>query len=57
MKKYLPHICVLAAGILWAFIGLFNRRLSAAGFSVGSVILVRNVGSTLLLGLIFLIRE
>ena len=32
-KKYLPHLCVLASGILWGLIGLFNRRLTAAGFS------------------------
>ncbi len=57
MKKYLPHICVLASGILWGLIGLFNRRLTAAGFSVGSIVLIRNFGSMLLLGLLFLIRD
>ena len=57
MKKYLPHVCVLAAGILWGFIGLFNRRLTAAGIPVGSIILVRNFGSMLLLGLLFLLKD
>ena len=32
MKKYLPHICVLASGILWGLIGIFNRRLTAAEY-------------------------
>ena len=45
MKKYLPHLCVLAAGVLWGLIGLFNRRLTGAGLSVGSIVLVRNFGA------------
>lgn len=57
MKKYLPHFCVLAAGILWGLIGLMNRRLAAAGLSVGSIVLIRNLGSMLLLGLIFLLMD
>lgn len=57
MKKYLPHICVLASGVLWGLIGLFNRRLTAAGFSVGSIVLIRNFGSMLFLGLLFVIKD
>ena len=57
MKKYLPHLCVLASGVLWGLIGLMNRRLTAAGLSVGSIVLIRNFGSMLLLGLIFLIKD
>ena len=57
MKKYVPHLCVLASGVLWGLIGLMNRRLTAAGLSVGSIVLIRNFGSMLLLGLIFLIRD
>ena len=57
MKKYLPHICVLASGVLWGLIGIFNRRLTAAGFSVGSIVLIRNFGSMLLLGLLFAIKD
>ncbi len=55
--KYLPHFCVLASGILWGMIGLFNRRLTQAGLSVGSIVLIRNFGSMLLLGILFLIRD
>lgn len=54
MKRYLPHGCVLAAGILWGLIGLFNRALMAAGLSVGGIVLVRNLGGFLLLGLVLL---
>ena len=57
MKKYLPHLCVLASGILWGLIGLFNRRLTGAGFSVGSIVLIRNLGSMLVLGLLFVIKD
>ena len=57
MKKYLPHICVLASGVLWGLIGIFNRRLTAAGFSVASIVLIRNLGSMVLLGLLFLIKD
>ena len=32
MKKYVPHICILTAGITWGMIGLFNRYLLASGF-------------------------
>ena len=57
MKKYVPHICVLASGVLWGLIGLFNRRLTGAGLSVGSIVLIRNFGSLVLLGVLFLIRD
>ena len=57
MKKYFPHMCVLASGVLWGLIGLFNRRLTGAGLSVGSIVLLRNFGSMVLLGLLFLILD
>ena len=57
MKKYLSHLCVLASGVLWGLIGIFNRRLTAAGFSVSSIVLVRNFGSMIVLGLLFLIKD
>jgi len=57
LKKYISHICVLAAGILWGMIGIWNRNLMAAGLSVGSIVLVRNMGSLLLLGLLFLLTD
>ena len=57
MKKYLPHICVLASGVLWGLIGIFNRRLTGAGLSVGSIVLIRNFGSMVVLGLLFLLKD
>lgn len=57
MKQYFPHGCVLAAGILWGLIGLFNRALAAAGLNVQNIVLLRNFGSMLLLGLLFLLFD
>ncbi len=57
MKKYFPHLCVLASGILWGLIAIFNRRLTAAGFSVASIVLIRNLGSMLVLGALFVLKD
>lgn len=57
MKKYLSTFCVLAAGILWGLIGIFNRTLMKAGLSVGSIVLIRNFGSMVLLGLLFALTD
>ena len=57
MKKYLPHIFVLSAGILWGLIGIFSRALSAAGLSPRSIVLVRNLGGLVLLGILFLCTD
>lgn len=57
MKRYLPFVYILLAGILWGVIGLFNRNLSAGGFSPQSIVFVRNFGGMLVLGLVFLIFD
>ena len=57
MKKYLPHIFVLSAGILWGLIGIFSRALSAAGLSPRSIVLVRNLGGLVLLVVLFLLTD
>ena len=57
MKKYLPHTCVLGAGILWGLIGIFNRGLIAAGLSPLTLVAVRNMGGLILLGLLFLCAD
>ena len=57
MKKYLPHISILAAGILWGMIGLFNRHLLAGGFSPKTIVLVRNFGGFALMTLLFLVMD
>lgn len=57
MKKYLPHISILAAGILWGMIGLFNRHLVAGGFTPQTIVQVRNFGGFLLMTLLFLLMD
>lgn len=53
MKKYLPYIQILLGASLWGLIGIFNRRLSAAGFSAQSIVTVRNLGGMVLMTLLF----
>ena len=57
MKRYLSYFYILLAGTLWGVIGLFNRSLTSGGFSSISIVLVRNFGSLIALGLIFLIFD
>ena len=57
VKKYIPYIDILLAGTCWGLIGLFNRRLLAGGFSPRDVVLVRNLGGLLLLGLFLLVFD
>ena len=57
IKTYLPHALVLSGGTLWGCIGLFSRSLSSAGLSVRSIVLVRNFGSLLMLGIFLLIFD
>ena len=57
MKKYLPHISILAAGILWGMIGLFNRHLIAGGFTPQTIVLVRNFGGFLLMTVLFFFMD
>lgn len=53
-KKYISYIYILLAGTCWGLTGLFNRYLLAGGFSPRDVVLVRNLGGLLLLGLFLL---
>lgn len=48
---------ILAAALLWGIIGLWNRKLMAAGLSPLSIVLVRNFGGMLLLVLFFLFKD
>lgn len=43
---------VLAGACMWGVIGLFNRTLMAAGLTPESIVLVRNLGGLVLLGLV-----
>jgi len=57
MKKYLPYIQILLGASLWGLIGLFNRTLSAAGFSAQSIVTVRNLGGMAVMTLLFAIFD
>lgn len=56
-KKAPAAAAILAAAALWGIIGLWNRRLMAAGLSPLSIVLVRNFGGMILLVLFFLFRD
>lgn len=56
-KKYLPYALVLAAGICWGCTGLFNRHLAALGFSSTGIVLLRNIGSAVILALALLLTD
>ena len=48
---------ILLAAALWGIIGLWNRRLMAAGLSPTSIVMVRNFGGCVLLATIFAIKD
>lgn len=56
-KKAPAGAAILAAAALWGVIGLWNRRLMAAGLSPLSIVLVRNFGGCVLLALFFALRD
>lgn len=56
-KKAPAAAAVLAAAALWGVIGLWNRRLMAAGLSPFSIVLVRNLGGCGLLAAFFAVRD
>ena len=57
MKKYLPYIFILIAGISWGMLGLFSRNLSLYGFTPRDIVLVRNFGSLLVMTVMFLVMD
>ena len=54
---YFAMVCILIAGSLWGCLGLFNRHLSALGIAPETVVMLRNLGACLILGLIFLVYD
>ena len=56
-KKAPAAAAILAAAALWGMIGLWNRRLMAAGLSPFSIVVVRNLGGCALLVLFFALRD
>lgn len=57
MKKHLPQIFILTAGITWGMIGLFSRSLYAAGFTPQNIVLIRNFGSLAVMTVLFAIVD
>lgn len=51
------YASILAAAVLWGMIGLWNRRLMAAGLSPTSIVMVRNLGGMALLTLVFSVKD
>ena len=56
-KKAPASAAILAAAALWGVIGLWNRKLMAAGLSPFSIVVVRNLGGMLLLAAFFAVRD
>ena len=56
-KKAPAAAAILAAAALWGVIGLWNRKLMAAGLSPLSVVLVRNLAGMALLVLFFAFKD
>ena len=56
-KKAPAGAVILAAAALWGVIGLWNRRLMAAGLSPFSIVVVRNLGGMILLAAFFAVKD
>ena len=56
-SNYFPHICILLAGSLWGCTGIFNRTIAACGVSTQTIVMLRNCGACLLLGVLFLLYD
>lgn len=57
LKKILPVIYVLAAGIMWGVIGLFVRNLSDYGLSSMCIVFIRSLNGAVLMGLFILFYD
>ena len=56
-KRAPAMAAILAAAALWGVIGLWNRKLMAAGLSPYSIVVVRNLGGMVLLLLFFAVKD
>ena len=53
MKKYISYFYVVTGAACWGLIVVFNRMLAQAGVTVGSRVLIRNMGALLVMTLFF----
>ena len=51
------YACILGAAFLWGIIGIWNRRLMDSGVSPTSIVVIRNIGSMLMLSAIFAVKD
>ena len=56
-SKMLAYACILGAAFFWGIIGIWNRRLMDSGVSPTSIVVIRNIGSMLLLSAIFAVKD
>lgn len=56
-KQIVAYACILGAAFLWGIIGIWNRRLMDSGVSPTSIVVIRNIGSMLLLSAIFAVKD
>ncbi|MBQ9844620.1 MAG: EamA family transporter [Oscillospiraceae bacterium] len=57
MKKYLPYIFILTAGIAWGSLGIFTRNLVIYGFTPKDIVLVRNFGGLVVMTVLFFFMD
>lgn len=55
--KLMAYACILGAAFFWGIIGIWNRKLMAVGISPTSIVVIRNIGSMLLLSAIFAVKD
>ena len=56
-QKNKAYACILGAAFLWGIIGIWNRRLMDSGVSPTSIVVIRNIGSMLMLSAIFAVKD
>lgn len=57
LKRNLGAVYVLFAAFCWGLIGLFTRRLLAAGAAPGDIVAIRNTGALVMLAVYFTFRD
>ena len=55
--KLMAYGYILGAAFLWGIIGIWNRKLMEVGISPTSIVVIRNIGSMLLLSAIFAVKD
>lgn len=56
-SKRLSVLCVIMAGALWGMMGLFVRNLAADGLTSLEIVVLRSIGSTILMLVILLVMD